>query len=158
MQTELNLPFQAHSETSRKAAAEAAKSKESQSARIYALLVIEGERGITGREVFKRTGIKEGTVSARLRDLELTGKVLKTSQERADIGQNTPSHVYVLTNHYKPWMGIAESRILIKPDDYRRACSIVHAFIYGDKENAHLAGEKFLKDINYRGEKEKAAV
>lgn len=135
------------------AAVIARKNEQSQSMRILEILESSGERGMTGRELSNETSIKEHTISARLRGLEIVNKVVKTAVERTDDGQLTPSHVYVLPVHFRQYMGVAEVRTIIKPDDYRRACAIIHAFVNGNKDNAYKAAMQFLHDIKYMGKK-----
>ena len=152
MQLALELPFapkQIHSITSCKAALISEDFKVTQSERIMEILEDEGERGATGREISNETGIKEHTISARLRGLEMIGKIIKTSQERQEDDQITQSHVYVLPKFFKQYMGIAEQRIPVKVEDYRRACSIINAVVNGNKETAYKAAEQFLNDIRY---------
>ena len=151
-QLALNLPFhpaQIHSITSKKAAEVAEEFKVTQSERILEILLYEKARGATGFEMSKETGIKEGTISARLINLERSNMVIKTNWERQHDDQITPSHVYVLPKYFQNWMGVAEQKTIVKLDDYKRACAIIHAFVHGDKENAHRAAVKFLEDIKY---------
>lgn len=67
----MTLPFQSHSQTSLLGALEASRVADSQIQKIVALLEQCGAKGATGREIAARLKMQTGTVSARLRDMQL---------------------------------------------------------------------------------------
>lgn len=75
-------PFVSGSETSEKASSRAKESASSMRERVHRHLEACGERGSTDDELEVALGLLHQTASARRRELELMGRVVKTDRER----------------------------------------------------------------------------
>jgi len=90
----MSLGYQAHSDTSREAAQKNI-SAGAQREKILGILQANGIVGCTGDMLSHMLGINPGTISARLRDLELAGRVVKTKKRRKTRSKRTAS-VYMI--------------------------------------------------------------
>lgn len=75
----MTAPFQAHSETSRQAAK---IDRRSLCDRIFSMIQMTGNIGMTGAEVAHQFNIGPNSASARLRELKLAGKIKKSPERR----------------------------------------------------------------------------
>lgn len=75
----MTSPFQAHSDTSRQAAQ---IDRRSLLDRIYSMIQMTGNIGMTGAEIAHQFNIGPNSASARLRELKLAGKIRKSPERR----------------------------------------------------------------------------
>jgi len=94
-------PYQKHSQTSKEAANRNVRAPQ-QEAIIFALIASGGTQGMCAYELCNRTCIRAGTVSARLRGLELKGSIVKTKRTRTSPESNRAQSVYVTTAFATP--------------------------------------------------------
>lgn len=86
-------PYQSHSKTS-KIAAEQNVNATRQASEIFRIIHFSGIEGRTGDELSSTLGIVQGTISARLRGLEMDGIIVKTTKVRPT-RSSRPANVYV---------------------------------------------------------------
>jgi uncharacterized protein YukE len=110
--------FQAHSETSRQAAetTSAAQSRY----RVKRKILEKQWRGATGDELADELNELNGTISARLRELELNNEIVKTNKKRKT-RRDKNANVYVCKEFFTEDMG----RDTVKPIDQRKRNEIV---------------------------------
>lgn len=113
---------QKHSATSMEAArrnVSAGKQREAIMAHIVAMATI----GATGDEIAQKFNIIPGTVSARLRDLEIEGRIVKTSATRLTRSKR-PANVYVSRETFRFGTFTADTRkSLTEAETMRREIS-----------------------------------
>lgn len=99
-----NTPgFEAHSETSREAAA-LLTSRGNHHTLIVNALMGNQDHGATAEELADAIGAQRSDINARLRELELMGRVVKTGMTRTS-SANRQQSVYVHPSHFKEDMG-----------------------------------------------------
>lgn len=87
-------PFVAGSDTSELAAESVAEASSTLRERVYTLILSYGGYGATDDEVELRLKMRHQTASARRRELELTGRVVRTAERRRTSSGRTAA-VYV---------------------------------------------------------------
>lgn len=97
-------PFQAHSDTSR-VAAQLLKTRETMHDAIITHLTTHRTKGgATAEELANYLGTARSTINARLRELELEGKIIKTAQTRQS-SFDRPMAIYVHVTMWEQVMG-----------------------------------------------------
>lgn len=109
--------FQSHSETSREAAEHV--NSGSQRERIVAILDQEGFSGMTADEISSKLKITNGTIAARMRELELSNAVIKTSQKR-HTRSGVNAFIYVLPEFHLEAMGKAPIKEVSELEQLKR--------------------------------------
>jgi len=92
----MSLAYQTHSDTSREAAENNTKAS-AQRDKILGILHCAGIVGSTGDELSVMLNVTPGTISARLRDLELAGQIVKTANKRKTRSNRT-ANVYMTSS------------------------------------------------------------
>jgi hypothetical protein len=96
--------FQSHSDTSREAAEKLDAS--TLRGKIFERIAIMGAGGLTIDDVSIIFDIVPGTASARIRELEMSDKIIKTKQKR-QTRHRRQAYLYVTPEHFSEHMGRA---------------------------------------------------
>ena len=83
LHTDLNLPFQSESDTSKDAAQLAERFVGPQGERVYDVILRCGSCGVTQKELAVDLNMGRPSICARVRALELAGRVVKTARRRS---------------------------------------------------------------------------
>lgn len=101
----MHTPYQKHSETSRESA-EKLSTADSLRSSILEVISSRFNLGMTGDELSINFSIAPGTISARLIELERSGKIIKTKMRRLTQAKRN-AFVYVAAQHWHEHMGKA---------------------------------------------------
>lgn len=133
--------FQSHSATSRMAAEKLSQSGGDQSQKSLILYHIGlSHNGLTNNQLKLLTRLQGGTISARLRDLEVEGRIIKTNMVENEC------HKYVATEKWTSDMGQAPTKSMTCPKKYAMMIEALRVISMG-KPHADTYAESVLEKV-----------
>lgn len=140
---------QIHSPTSLKAAQRHTESgrRQSQCEQIKEWIIFRGTDGGTIREVSNQFGLGMNICSARMRDLETNGQVIKTAQERISPGSDDPGSVYVITGRWLKELGLGTTKATMDGKSYRKVKDALESYASGLNDNG-LKAREILQEVD----------
>lgn len=142
-------PAQSHSKTSLNGLIKADESgvRQTQVAKILNYLNNCGVDGGSIREISNHFKIGMNIASARIRDIERSGRIIKTALTRKAQGSEVEGEIYIIKDRHLPYHGLGEIKKGPTKHDFERMKAILEEYGSGLSDNGFKARE-FLQVID----------